>query len=255
MKYPFWGGKEKIKKLLKLILAILTVFGLAVMTTAAVSAADDKTVKFISVLTAAEENHIEKIDCSGFGLTPDEVSYCLSFVEIYNPYLYGVNEFIYSESGKGLIDSISLIYEYSEEEMLRQKAEIDKAADEITALTEGLENPEKVKVVYDYFADSNVYDYKLRVNDEEYNIYTLFTENRGMCKTYALAFKVIMDKLDIPCKVISNLKDFTQFEQNSGTAYHVWNKVYVGDKWFTIDLTQKLYLANDLLSLLRGLKN
>ncbi|MCD8215502.1 MAG: transglutaminase-like domain-containing protein [Clostridiales bacterium] len=203
---------------------------------------------FINILTVAEENHIEEIDCSDFELTLNDIRYAFSFVWRKKPYLYGVNTFNYLTNDKGFIESINLIYEYSTEEMYSQRKEIDEIADSIVSITEGLSNPEKIKIVYDYFAENYTYDYKL--SGKDYTIYTMFTEKKGRCMTFSTAFKLIMDKMDIPCKVETNL---TSTEQDMDKPYHAWNRVYVGDKWLTIDLTKKLYLANDLLSALHGL--
>lgn len=240
--------KIKIKKLCILLFTILIVSGI----TFSVYASDNKNLEgFTRVLEAVEEKHIEVFDCKAFGLTYDEVRYCISFVEISNPCLYGLSSFSCTETD-GIVESINLTYSYTAEEMLLQRREIDRIISDIIADTEGLTNPEKIKVVYDYFADSNIYDYSIKTDEsEEYNIYTLLTEHRGRCKTFSLAFKLIMDKLDIPCKVVSNLTSVKQDLDNE--TYHIWNKVYVSDEWLTVDLTKRLYLANNLLCMLYGL--
>ncbi|MCD8020175.1 MAG: hypothetical protein LUF92_11505, partial [Clostridiales bacterium] len=59
-----------------------------------------------------------------------------------------------------------------------------------------------------------------------YNAYGAIVLGEAVCEGYALAFKDLMNRLDVDCCVISSLK-----------ANHSWNAVKLGSCWYYVDVT------------------
>lgn len=56
--------------------------------------------------------------------------------------------------------------------------------------------------------------------------YGVLVKGRGACQSYAQAFKVIMDRLDIPCEY-----------RYSNDKEHIWNIVKYKGRWYHVDVT------------------
>ena len=61
-------------------------------------------------------------------------------------------------------------------------------------------------------------------NERVYTSYGAFVDGNIVCQGYALAFKVLMDRAEVPCC----------FVKNSG---HAWNMVQLDGKWYHVDTT------------------
>lgn len=58
-------------------------------------------------------------------------------------------------------------------------------------------------------------------------------EKSAVCEGYAKAFKVLCDKVGIPCVLVSG-----QGVTSSGAGAHMWNYVQMEDKqWYLVDAT------------------
>lgn len=53
-----------------------------------------------------------------------------------------------------------------------------------------------------------------------------------VCEGYAKGFKVLCDKMGIPCVLIGG-----KVQQSSGTEGHMWNGVKINGKWYLMDVT------------------
>lgn len=142
---------------------------------------------------------------------------------------------VIDKNSDGIIEKLELKYRYSIAELENIENETNQHINKIIKLTNGYDsNEEKIKIIYDYFIDNFVYDDTY----ESYDIYSLFTKNKGTCCSFALGFKEILDEIDIPCKTVVN-KDMS----------HEWNQVYVNNEWLNLDITRGLTLNST------GIKN
>lgn len=53
-------------------------------------------------------------------------------------------------------------------------------------------------------------------------------EKKCVCEGYALAYKYYMNRLNIPCKVVSGV---------SKGQPHAWNQIKINGKWYFVDAT------------------
>ncbi len=113
----------------------------------------------------------------------------------------------------------------------------------------------KAKFVNTYLAENIVYSYSMSDNamtDElVHSAYGGLVDQRSVCDGFSTSYKVIMDKLEIPCLVIkgfSQSKDERGFSKNTSVG-HAWNYVWLADpdngaaheegsgKWYAFDVT------------------
>lgn len=150
-----------------------------------------------------------------------------NFVSPYNSYnrLF-VN---YNNFGKVTIDVEKI---YTEDQIKQVDQRIDEIINNI--IKPNMKVEEKIKAYHDYIINETVYDSinaeKLKQNKEintaenSHNAYGLLFNHKSLCGGYSDAMAIFLDKLNIPNMKVSN---------NS----HVWNLVYLNNKWYHIDLT------------------
>ena len=115
---------------------------------------------------------------------------------------------------------------------------VDKKAKAIIkkTITSDMSDAQKVKAVHDYIAFNCAYDYDnlLRgtIPAVSYTAEGVLLKKKAVCQGYAEAFKLLMDMLGIPCKMVTGTAD-----NGGGYAGHAWNIVKVGGKWYHIDVT------------------
>lgn len=176
----------------------------------------------------AVTNHDEYIDLSNEQLTSEElVKIMTAYFGLYpSAGLINCGFKAYDENEDGLYDVIVPEYRYSEQMSRIINRQNDRAENKIISQAAGLTPEEQVKFVYAYFCKKFVYD-----NELNYDLKHLYTENSGTCASFSIAFKNIMDKLDIPCKIIIS-EDMT----------HEWNQVFINNEWRSIDITEGIRL-------------
>lgn len=107
--------------------------------------------------------------------------------------------------------------------------ELDSFIDELLPkiITKDMFDYEKVSAVHDYIVKTYEYDEEY----ENYSAYKLYSEGKGVCQAYTLMMYYMLDKLDIPVKVVDG------YVNNDENARHSWNLVNLGGYWFHIDAT------------------
>ncbi|HHZ01554.1 MAG TPA: hypothetical protein GX396_01260 [Tissierellia bacterium] len=106
----------------------------------------------------------------------------------------------------------------------QERMEADKKIDEILShiIKPYMNDHEKVKAVHDYIVLRGKYDTSFTY----YSDYDLLVEGTSVCNGYALLTYNMLNKLNIPVKLVS------------GTAEgenHIWNMVKLGTHWFHLD--------------------
>jgi len=92
----------------------------------------------------------------------------------------------------------------------------------ISLINPAFNDLEKIIFVHDYLAINYHYD----SNDDRGNLYYFLSTGGGVCQSYAMTFKAIMDKLGIEnTTVVSELGN------------HIWNIVKLNGKYYHIDCT------------------
>lgn len=98
--------------------------------------------------------------------------------------------------------------------------------------SDGDSRKEVFKYIHDYICETGYYN-----NSEEKIVHTsepIFIGNGGVvCEGYADAFKVICDRLGLPCACVVGMAD-----NGEEIGAHMWNYVQLEDgKWYLIDIT------------------
>lgn len=94
---------------------------------------------------------------------------------------------------------------------------------------------EKALAVHEYFLSNYSYGYsyirsypsgELAATGDSYTAYGIMTDRIGVCEAFAQAYKYVMDKIGIPCIIVS-----------SNAMDHAWNMVCIDDEWYHVDVT------------------
>ena len=131
---------------------------------------------------------------------------------------------------------------YFKEEMNEMNSKID----EIIASTKEFDSEyDKLLYFHDWIVTNNIYNYYVANNQNDkadkraWNAVSSFVSDNDyydgpVCESYAEAFKILCDKVDIPCVLISGME-------------HEWNAVMINDEWYGVDCTwdDSRYFGND----------
>lgn len=171
----------------------------------------------------------------------DNLEDTLNKVFYQNPYILGVYEYSYNYLTKDL----EIGYNYTQEEIALRQAAVSKAADRIIAevIHDGMTEAEKQLAIYQYLENNSVYDYDAledakannytKISDASYedsfNAYGVLVKGKGVCMSYASAYKLLCDKCGIDCNVVTGYLN--------GNLPHAWNNIGIDGKWYQTDVT------------------
>lgn len=183
---------------------------------------------FEDVMMEAWDNLEEEVSVREFNISVDD------FARIYRNAVYKDPKdyyyvstgciYFYSESANIVTTIYPEYFETDKEVIAETTAELDEATEEIMmCLNENMTDFEKVMTVHDYMVLNYEYDYTY----SNYDI-TIMTNKKGVCMSYALAFKHLMNELGIECLYVSSGDD---------AMNHAWNLVKIDGEWYHIDLT------------------
>ena len=149
------------------------------------------------------------------------LSYINDFVPVYNSFKNIQTEF----DSLGKIN-IGITHTYTKEEI----DVIEKKIDEIIAseINDSMDNKAKIKAIHDYIINHTKYDKERSDNKitkyRSNTAYGALIEGYAICGGYADSMKLFLDRFNIPNYKISS-------------ENHIWNAVYLNDKWYHLDLT------------------
>lgn len=132
--------------------------------------------------------------------------------------------------GRILITEIKPKYDdfYTEEVMQRFEAAIQDAL----AAADGMESDvEKLLALHDYLMDHVAYNWEVSTKHDApsnrvFNAYGALVEGDAVCQGYALAYKLLLNRVGIESILVS-----------SDELNHAWNLVKVGESWYHVDVT------------------
>lgn len=144
-----------------------------------------------------------------------------NFVPVYNSFTDITTEF--DSLGKV---TIHITHAYTEEEIEAIKNKIQEIENEI--ITDDMTDENKIKVIHDYIINHTKYDVERSDNKvtkyKSNTAYGALIENYAICGGYADSMKLFLDEFNIPNYKISS-------------ENHIWNLVYINDRWYHLDLT------------------
>lgn len=186
--------------------------------------------EFKFLFLKAAENYNETVDIKDLNLTKTEISNNLIGIFARENVWYLDTQYAPIDvNADGIVGKIRLYYRVPQEEIGEKENLIESEIENIISLTDGYSNPEKIKIVYDYFIKNYSYDNTLM----NYDICRLFETKQGTCAALSLAYKEVMNRLNIPCEIKVN-----------NDMSHEWIKVYVNDGWKNIDVTKGIAFKN-----------
>lgn len=169
---------------------------------------------------------------------PDTYETCLDDVKdiAYNKtVLSNINDFVHPYNSFNQIETsfdslgeinIKVIHNYTEE----MEIILDYKIDEIikNKITDDMDTVNKIRIIHDYIvnntkydqnrSDKNIFEYKSN------NAYGVLIEGYGICSGYTDSMMLFLEKL--------NIKSYKVSSEN-----HVWNKVFINNNWYNLDLT------------------
>ena len=171
----------------------------------------------------------------GFRVTSDLNDIKTSDGKNWTGYLYGVEFSVTKQYYDGCATG-----EANDPTLLAYKAQVEKIVDEAKKDTDGSVYA-LAKYFHDYLCKELTYNYGSLTTGDQYphTSVTAFVgygdkkEKSVVCEGYAKVFKVLCDKVGIPCVLVSG-----QGVTSSGAGAHMWNYVQMEDKqWYLVDAT------------------
>lgn len=165
------------------------------------------------------------------------------FYKVYyqNPYVLGLSRFSYDYEKM----TLHVDYSYDKDEMKAKQKEMLEESESIISeiIEDGMSPQEKEKAVYDYLTQQCQYDTdaledarknnfkKTEDNqfEDSFNGYGILVNKKGVCQSYAYAYKLLCELSGVSCKVMTGNLD--------GNLPHAWNAVKIGEEWFQTDAT------------------
>lgn len=166
---------------------------------------------------------------------------CIYEAMYQNPLILNVSSFRYNYATNILsiqYDSMdATTMATMQQEIMEEVARITKEI-----IKDGMTDLEKEIAINQYICDSAVYDQEacdhaiannMTVKDPKYldafSAYGVLVKKKGVCASYAAAFKLLADAAGLEAVVVTgNL---------NGTLSHAWNRVKIEDQWYSVDST------------------
>lgn len=130
-----------------------------------------------------------------------------------------------SPSGWIVKEIIPLYYEgYNEQQF---EIEVENA---LSVIEPGMTDLEKAIALHDYLVLNCAYDYDNYLNgtipEASYSAYGILVNKTGVCNGYALAYKLLCQKVGIECLMVT-----------SNGMNHAWNLIKLGQHYYHVDVT------------------
>lgn len=137
----------------------------------------------------------------------------------------------YADGFHNINDVNSAIQTYEEKinEIVNYANTLPSAKEKIEYVNEWLTNTDNVVYDQDLFDNR---DGGVTASAFSFTAYGALVNKMAVCSGYSRAFKVIMDKLDIPCVLVSGYG-----VSKNGYVNHEWNYVKLDGKYYAVDTT------------------
>lgn len=107
----------------------------------------------------------------------------------------------------------------------------EKVSGEILEQADGTDY-QKIQYIHNWLIDNLEYDITYNAHNNR-NIYGALVNREVVCEGYAKAFKYLLDKIEIPCILVSG--NATNSEGQS--EKHMWNYIRINNVWYFVDVT------------------
>lgn len=197
------------------------------------NALSDKEKLLYAQICNAIRAHVEECDIEG-DYTFDDVNNVSFVVQFTDEYMLAVNH----ASVGSLYDSsthkakkLKISYSCSKEEADEKYTATMNAVEEIINKTGGLTPYEAELYIHNTIVENNEY---LKEGDESHSAYNALVQHRSVCDGYAKSFKIICNRINIPCDIIIGMATSVTSSESEG---HAWNIVTLDNEDYIVDVT------------------
>ncbi|WFR56571.1 hypothetical protein QA584_23610 [Anaerocolumna sp. AGMB13025] len=166
----------------------------------------------------------------------------LNKVYYQNPYILGLKSYSYNIITK----TLNIEYSYDTAKIKSMQKEILAKSNQIVKEHIDTKDSEEAIIldIWDYLEDNTAYDdaaldaaEKSGFSDvsgfeDSFNTYGILCKNRGVCQSYAYAFKLLCYEAGVDSVVLTGYLD--------RTLPHAWNAVKLEEEWYWIDSTNNV---------------
>ena len=163
----------------------------------------------------------KQIDVSKYNYSQTEAQNEFTYLVSRSENAWYVNHLAKFKMNGNKVGKIIVEYKYNPQQIKEKREFIDNVVDPIVEQAQQYATDyEKAKFVYDYLIDNYDYDWDLKNSDD----LMLYENGTGVCRAFAIAYKNILTKLNIPCDVVI-----------SKPMQHEWNIIKIDGKWYNVD--------------------
>ncbi len=172
----------------------------------------------------AVKNFKAELNVSAYNLSVSEMSALYADLVNGHPEFFYLRSYAYVYNAAGQVLQINFFYTSSDLAYLKKMSSAyeNKVKEILASINPTWSDLEKALYVNDYLAIHCQYDNSL----QRFTAYNALVDGISVCQGYALAFLDLMNRLDIPCEVVS-----------SRQLNHAWNLVKIGKSWYHVDVT------------------
>lgn len=120
----------------------------------------------------------------------------------------------------------------TQEQIQKAQAYIKNIIDQIIQQTTQDSDIEKARKVQNWLISTIDYENTDEAKNK-HNIYGALHDRKAVCEGYARSFKYIMEKIGVPCILVSG----TGTNSEGRTESHAWNYLQINYNWYAIDVT------------------
>ncbi len=193
-----------------------------------------------SLLENALINREDYVDLSDFNLQYNAIT--SHIISIFRDILYDNPELFYAvispqfKVTDSIIEHVKILYACSADELEERRKSFNKEVNKALAVVnDNMTDFEKALAIHDYLVLTAEYNSAATehkdgvVNQIEYqsawSAYGVLVDKTGVCMSYALAYKYILNLVGVECEYAIINQD------------HVWNIVKLNGKWYHVDVT------------------
>lgn len=107
----------------------------------------------------------------------------------------------------------------------------ENVANEILEQAKGTDY-QKIQYIHNWLVDNLEYDTTYNIHNNR-NIYGALVNRQVVCEGYAKAFKYLLDKIQIPCILVSG----EAVNSEGKSEKHMWNYIRINGVWYFVDVT------------------
>ena len=210
---------------------------------------DDKII-WNDICTAIQNHSTERIHIGTYTSEYEHTNAQRRFGQMYRELVYTCPDYFWvnlydydlhtTEDGNIRTLELELKYVLDEDTAKTCQQDYDAKVEEIVSAAKEIPDLfDRVLYVYDTLMSGAEYDHELAKFEDEQALtnvnlssYGCLVAGKTVCSGYALAFRSIMDKLDVECGV-----EFNSYQYLSTLPGHVWNYCKLDGEYYYFDLT------------------